>query len=90
MDMHSLQELFGNLNEHEIELKMFSINDEDRRKKNFALKATTNLDDEEKELESLQDLDKDKDLALLYKKYHKFLKARKGANKKRPPFPKKI
>ena len=89
MGMPSLQELFGNLEEHEMELKRFSKNDEDRRKRSLALKATVNHDEEEDELESLDDLEEDEELALLSKKYQKFLRLRKGGNKKKSSFPKK-
>ena len=87
--MPSLQELFGNLEEHEMDLKRFSKNDEDRRKQCLALKVVTNFDDDEEELESLKDLNKDEDLAFLSKKYQKIFRARKGVNRKKLPFPKK-
>ena len=90
MGMPSIQELFGNLEEHEMELNKLSRNDEDRRKKSLALKDATNFDKDEVELESLEDLDEDDDLALFSKKYQKFLRAKRGANKRKPPFaPKK-
>ena len=51
-----------------------------------------NLEDHETtedELESLEDLKEDEDLALLSKKYQKFLRLQKGGNKKKSSFPKK-
>ena len=71
MGMPSLQELFGNLEEHEIELKWFSRKDDDRKKKSLAFKAVTNLDNEKDELESLKDQEEDENLVLLSKKYQK-------------------
>ena len=82
MDMPSLKELFRNLEEHEMELKRFSRNDEDRRKRSLALKAIANLDDEKDELESLKDLEEDEDLALLSKKYQKKFILKKGGTKR--------
>ena len=89
MGMPSIQELFGNLEKHEMELKRFLRNDEDRGKKTLTLKAITNFDKDEKDLENLKDLYEDDDLALLSKKYQKLLRAKKGANRRRPLFPKK-
>ena len=67
--MPSLQELFGNLKEHKMELKRLSRNDYDRNKKSLALKATVSFDHDEDESESLKDLDEEKELAFLFKKY---------------------
>ena len=87
--MPSIQELFGNLEEHEMELKRFSRNDEDRRKKSLALKAAANFDEDEDESESLEDVDEDDDITLLTKKYQKLLRAKRGANRRRRPYLKK-
>ena len=52
--MLSLQELFGNLKEHEMELKSFSRNDDNRKKKSLTFKAVANFnDDDNDKLESL-------------------------------------
>ena len=56
-----------------MELKRYSKNDDDRKKKSLAFKAATNMDDDEDEFESLENLEDDEDLALLSKKYQKFL-----------------
>ena len=53
--MASLQGLFRNLKEHEIKLKRFPRNDDNRKKKSLALKAITSFDDDEDELESIKD-----------------------------------
>ena len=86
--MHSPQELFGNLEKHEIELKRFSRKD-DRRKRSLAFKATINFYDEEDELESSEDLEEDEDIILSLKKYQKILRLKKGKNKNRSSFLKK-
>ena len=52
--MPSLQELFRNLEEHKIELSRFIRNDDDKKKKILALKATTIFEDD---LESIKELD---------------------------------
>ena len=45
--MPSLQELFGNLEEYEMELKRFFKNDDDRKKKSLPLKVSVNFNDDE-------------------------------------------
>ena len=45
--MLSIQGLFRNLKEQEMELKWFSRNEEDKRKKFLTLKATINFDEDE-------------------------------------------
>ena len=52
-----------------MELKIFSRSDDDRKKKSLALKGSTSFDDDEDELQSLEELEDDKELALLSKKY---------------------
>ena len=89
MGMPSLQDLFGNLEEHEMELERFSRKDDEREKRNLSLKAATSLDEYGNELESLEDLEEDKDLALLSKKFQKILRLKKGKNRNRLPFTKK-
>ena len=69
MDMPSLQQLFGNLEDHEMELKRFSGNDNDTKKKSLAFKAIINFNNDEDDLETLKDLEEQGDLVLLYKKY---------------------
>ena len=46
MGVPSLQELFGNLEDHEMELKRYSKNNEEKKRISLALKATVNLDNE--------------------------------------------
>ena len=91
MGKPSLQELLRIQKEHEMELKRFlrNDNDNDRRKKSMDLKVASNLDDEKDELESLENLDEDEDLAILSKKDKKILRLKKDGNRKRSPLPKK-
>ena len=72
-----------------MELKRFSRKDDERRKRSLTLKATTSLNDDEDELESLDDLEEDEDLAILSKKYQKILRLKKGKNRNRSSFLKK-
>ena len=72
-----------------MELKRFLRKDDDRRKWSLTLKVTTNLDEEEEELQSLEDLEEKEDLVLLSQKYQKNLRLQKGGNKKRSLFLKK-
>ena len=78
MGVPTLQELFGNLEDHEMELKRYSKNDEEKRRRGLALKATVNLDDEEEDSESLEENNEDDELALLTKKYQRFLRTKRG------------
>ncbi|KAF1863132.1 hypothetical protein Lal_00037387 [Lupinus albus] len=77
-----LATLFGNLQEHEMELGRLTMHeDSDRKKKNITLKATTSKSKEDKDDdESDSDLD-DETMNLLVRKFSKFIK-RKGGFKK--------
>ena len=46
MTMPTIQELYGNLEEHELELKRYKRNKDNKRKKSLALKASNSFDDE--------------------------------------------
>ena len=52
-----------------MELKRFSRNDDERKKKSQAFKDVVSLEDDEDELKSLDDLEEEDDLTLLSKKY---------------------
>ena len=79
--MPTLQELFGNLEDHELELKRYSKNDEEKRRKSLALKA--NIENEDDDSENLDEEDEDEEIALLTKKYQKILRARKDFGRRR-------
>ena len=49
--MPTIQELYGNLEEHELELKRYKRNGDDKRKKSLALKAFNSFDNDEDELD---------------------------------------
>ena len=66
MGMSSLQDLFRNLEEYEIDLSEFIRNDNNKKKKSLALKATTIFEDD---LESSKKVDEVEELALLIKEY---------------------
>ena len=57
-----------------MELKRFARNDDDIKKKSLEFKAIANFDDYEDDIESLEDIKKDEERVLLFKKYKKFLK----------------
>ena len=82
--MPTLQEIFGNLEYHEMELKRYFKNDEEKRRKGLALKATTSIEyeyDDSKNLEETNDDDDESDL--LTKKYQNFKSQKKLWKKKR-------
>ena len=80
MGMSTLQELFGNLEDHEMELKRYCKNDKEKRRRGLALKA--NIEDEDDNSESLEETNKDDDIALLTRKYQRILRARKDYEEK--------
>ena len=83
MGMPTLQELFGNLEDHEMELKRYSKNDEGKRRKSLTLKATINIKDEDNDSKSLQETNEDNEIALLTRKYQRILRARKDYGRKK-------
>ena len=78
MGVATLQEPFGNLEDHEIELKRYSKNDEEKRRRGLAFKATTNMDDEDEDSESLEENNKDDEITFFTKKYQRFLRTKSG------------
>ena len=79
MDMPSLQELFRNLDEHEMELRRFTRNDDDRKMKSLDFKAIVNFYDDEDDLESFENLKKDEELSFLKKKNSTIFKIQKSS-----------
>ena len=61
--MPPIQELYRNLEEHELEFKRYKRNGDDKKKKSIALKAFNSFDDDD--LESMEDED---EMVLLSKK----------------------
>ena len=60
MEMSTIQELYGNLEEYELELKRYKTNEDDKRKKFLALKASNSFDDDEDEIDD-NELKEDED-----------------------------
>ena len=51
MGMPTIQELYGNLEEQELELKRYKKTGDDKRKNSLALKVSSSFDDDEDELD---------------------------------------
>ena len=63
---YSLENLIGNLTSYEVQMKEKENDENTPKKKNLALKITTNAED--------SDNDEDEDLALLTRKFNRFIK----------------
>ena len=74
MGMPAIQGLYGNLEEHELELKRYKKNGDDKRKKSLALKASTSFDDDEDELDENESKEEDDEMVLLSKKLQRILR----------------
>ena len=53
MEMQTIQELYGNIKEHGLELKRYKRNGDDKRKKTLALKASSSFDDDKDEMDDI-------------------------------------
>ena len=84
MGMPTIQELYGNLEEHELELKRYKKNGDDKRKKTLALKASNSFDDDEDELDENDSKEDEDEMALLSKKLQRILKEKRNKEKRRP------
>ena len=83
MGMLTIQELYGNLKEHKLELKRYKKNGDDEKKKTLALKASNSFDDDENELDQ-NDLKEGKDeMALLSKRLQRILREKRNKEKRR-------
>ena len=51
MEMPTIQELYGNLEEHELELKRYGNNGDEKKKRSLPLKAINFFDEEEEEFD---------------------------------------
>ena len=81
MGMPTIQKLYGNIKEHELELKRYKKNGDNKRKKSLALKASTSFDDDEDELDENESKEEDDEMTLLSKKFQRILREKR--NKKR-------
>ena len=66
--MPTIQELYRNLEEHELDLKRYKKNGDDKRKKSLALKALSLFHDEENELNDNDSKENEDEVAFLCKK----------------------
>ena len=84
MGMPTIQELYGNLEKHELELKRYKKSGHDKKIKTLALKASNSFDDDEDKLDE-NDSNKDEDeIALLSKKLQRILRDKRNNVKRRP------
>ena len=73
----SLATLFGNHQEHEIELMRLNQHEEnDKKKKGIALKASSSIHEEsgKEDMNEQNNLEEDDDLSLFVKRFNKFLR----------------
>ena len=63
--------------------KRYSKNDEEKRRKGLTLKVLANLNEEEDDSKSLEEINEDDDVAFLSRKYQRILKACKDFGRKR-------
>ena len=68
MGMPTIQELLGNLKEHELELKRYKKNGDEKRKKTLALKTSNSFDDDEDKLDENESKEDEDEMALISKK----------------------
>ena len=58
MGMPTIQELYGNLIEHELELKRYKKNGDEKKKNSLTLKVLNSYDDEDDEIHKINTKDK--------------------------------
>ena len=68
MGIPTIQELYGNLEEHELELKRYKRNGDDKRKKTLTFKASSSFDDGKDEMDDNESKEDENEMALLSKK----------------------
>ena len=66
--MPTIQELHRNLEEHEVKLKRYKRNSDDKEKKSLTLKASNTFNDDDDELDNLESKEDEDEMALLSKK----------------------
>ena len=66
--MPVIQEIFGNLEKHELELKRYKNNEDDKKKRTLALKARTSNEEDEGEIKNVEKVNNDEEMALLSKR----------------------
>ena len=68
MGMTTIQELYGNLEKHELQNKRYKRIGDDKRKKTLTLKASSPFDDDEDEMDDNESKEDEDEMALLSKK----------------------
>ena len=86
MGIPIIQELYGNLEEHELELKRYKRNGDDKSKKSLAFKASNSFDNVENELDDNKAKEDEDEMVLLCKKLQIILREKRN-NEKRIPVP---
>ena len=72
--MPTIQELYRNLENHELELKGYKRNDDDKKKGSLVLKASNSFDNDKDELAKFGIEDDEDDMALLSEKLQRILR----------------
>ena len=83
MGIPTIQKPYGNLGEHELELKRHKRKGDDERKKTLALKASNSFDDDEDELDDNESKEDKDEMALLSKKLQRILREKRNKEKRR-------
>ena len=81
--MSTIQELYGNLEQHKLKLKRYKRNGDNKRKKYLTLKASNSFENDEDELDNLESKDDEDEMALLSKKLQRILKENKNKEKRK-------
>ena len=76
-----MEELLGSLMTHELSMKQYQEEDV-KKKRTIAFKSTTQLNEESEETKNEE---QDEEMALITRKFKRFLKKRKQRIRKRPP-----
>ena len=89
MGMLTIQELYGNLEEHELELNWYRKNGDENKKKSLTLKASNSFNDEDNELNEINTKGEEDEMVLLSKKLQRILKDNKNKEKRKTLLQKK-
>ena len=78
MGMPTIQELYDNLEKHELELKRHKWNGDDKKKKSLIPKASSSFDDDENELDDLESKENEDKMAILSKKLQRIVREKRN------------
>ena len=82
MQMPTIQMLYGNPEEQELEVKRFK-NGDDKKKRSLALKATNPFEHEDEDVESYESCDSKNSMTMLSKKIKRILKEKRTKREKK-------